>query len=111
MHLAILALTMRAVLTRKPFAIAITEELNPGAIDNRFSGPGARRFDICTSIVFCLRLSVEKSGTGQSRPAIDRMLATSPVVCQSSKANRIVWFPDRFGVIFGAVAKIFNKLW
>lgn len=28
---------------------------------SRFSGPGARRFDICTSMVFCLRLRVEKS--------------------------------------------------
>lgn len=56
---------------------------------SRFSGPGAWRFDICTSMVFCLRLRVENSGTGQSSPAIDRMLDTIPVVCRSGSANSI----------------------
>jgi hypothetical protein len=35
---------------------------------SRFSGPSIRRKGICTVRVFCLRHSVEKSGTGQSSP-------------------------------------------
>ncbi len=57
---------------------------------SRFGGPGARRCVICTSMAFCLRLRVEKSGTAQSRPAIDRILATIPVVCRSGRPNRTV---------------------
>lgn len=39
-------------------------------------------------MVFCLRLRVEKSGTGQSSPAITRMLDTITVVCRSGRPNR-----------------------
>jgi hypothetical protein len=99
MNLAILASALCAMLARKPVPIA--EELDPpspvrsnrwrftGSMSTRrFSGPGARRFDICTVMRFCRRLSVEKSGTGQSRPAIDRILSTIPVVCRSGSPNR-----------------------
>ena len=37
--------------------------------------------------VFCLRQSVEKSGTGQSRPAIFSKLAAMPIVCRKAKPN------------------------
>ncbi len=36
-------------------------------------------------IIFWRRLSVEKSGTGHSSPAILRMLETMPVVCRSGR--------------------------
>jgi len=86
MNLAILASALRAVLARKP--LPIPEELDPVLSTSRFSGPDARRFDIGTVIRFCRRLTIEKSGTGQSRPAIDRMLATIPVVWRSGSPNR-----------------------
>ncbi|KIC35753.1 hypothetical protein RA26_15770 [Leisingera sp. ANG-M7] len=54
---------------------------------NRFSGPAARRPDIWTVMDFWRRLRVEKSGTGQSSPAIVRMLPTIPVVCFSGRPN------------------------
>lgn len=52
---------------------------------SRFSGPVARRWGMSTTKDPCLRLRVEKSGTGQSSPAIFRMLATIPVVCRSGR--------------------------
>lgn len=55
---------------------------------SRFSGPGARRLGIQTVMVCCRRLSVEKSGTGQSSLASCTMLPTIPVVCQSGSPNR-----------------------
>lgn len=76
---------MGAVPACQPFAIA--EELDPGAVDQQGSGPGARRLGTCTVMVFCRRLRVEKSGTGQSSPVIDRMLATIPVVCRNGRPN------------------------
>jgi hypothetical protein len=47
---------------------------------SRFSGPSARRKGICTGRVFCLRHSVEKSGTGQCSPANFSWFATIPEV-------------------------------
>lgn len=54
---------------------------------SRFSGPGARRLDIPTEMLFCLRLRVEKSGTGQASSAISRMLDAIPVVCRRGRPN------------------------
>lgn len=70
---------MRRTFDRVPFPLLST---------SRFSGPGAWWIEICTVIRFCLRLRVEKSGTGQPRPAIGRMLATMPVVCLSACPDR-----------------------
>ncbi len=50
---------------------------------NRSSGPGAWRLDTRTVIRFWRRLRAEKSGTGQSGPAIDKRRATLPGVCRS----------------------------
>lgn len=87
MDLAVLAPAVRAVLARQPLSIA--QNLIPVLSTSRFSGPDARRPDIWTAKVFCLRLSVEKSGTGQSGPAIFRMLATMPVLCRSGRPKSI----------------------
>jgi len=54
---------------------------------NRLRGPGARRLETSTMMVYCLRLRVEKSGTGQSSPAICTMLDTILVVCRSGRQN------------------------
>ena len=80
MDLAILAAALCAMPAGKPFPIA--EEFDPGAVHQQVERTqAARRFDICTVIRFCRRLRVEKSGTGQSRPANDKILFTIPVVC------------------------------
>ena len=71
-----------------PLAGSLEPVALPGSMStSRFSGPGARRLGICTVMVFSRRLRVEKSGTGQSSPAIDRMLATIPVVCRNGRPN------------------------
>ena len=53
---------------------------------SRFKEPPDRRQGIWIVTVFCLRQSVEKSGTGQSaRPAIFSRLPTIPIVCRSAR--------------------------
>lgn len=99
MHLAVLAPAIGAVLAGQPSPLP--RNLIPVLSTSRFRGPGARRCVICTVIVFCLRLRVEKSGTGQSRPAILMMLAAIPPrhghsdqsrfhgsICRSGRPNR-----------------------
>jgi hypothetical protein len=62
--------------------------LIPVLSTSRFSGPSARRYGTWTAKVFCLRQSVEKSGTGQSRPASLSRLATIPAVWRNGNLNR-----------------------
>ena len=54
---------------------------------SKCNGPELGWQGISTSKVFCLRLSVLKSGTGQSSPAISRRLATMPVVWRQGSLN------------------------
>lgn len=83
MDLAVLASAVGPMLAREP--LSIPKKLDPCAVDQQIEGPAALRLEISTVMVFCLRLRVEKSGTGQSRPAICRMLDTIPVVCRSGR--------------------------
>ncbi len=51
---------------------------SPALSTGRLSGLDTWWFDICTMIFFWRRLRLEKSGTGPSRPDIDKMRATIP---------------------------------
>ena len=55
----------------------------------RFSGCPGARYGICTAIRAWRRHSVEKSGTGQSSPAIRTRLSTNPTVWRSGRPKRI----------------------
>jgi hypothetical protein len=55
---------------------------------SRFRFSPDRRNGIWIVKVFCLRHRVEKSGTGQSRPASLKRLATIPIVWRSASPNR-----------------------
>ncbi len=73
-----------------PFTI--TEELDPGAVHEqvqRASRAAIRDLD-WPARVFCLRHSVEKSGTGQSSPANFSRLAIMPEVWRNGSLNRIL---------------------
>ena len=55
----------------------------------RFSGLASDASNTFTLINLCLRLRLEKLGAGRSIPAIDKMLATIPVVCQEEPERNI----------------------
>jgi len=55
---------------------------------SRLRGPSERRKGIWMLTVFCRRHRVEKSGTGQSKPAIFSRLATIPIVCRRASPKR-----------------------
>ena len=62
-----------AMLARNP-----PPTFSPALSTGRLGGLDAWWFDICTMIFFWRRLRLEKSGTGPSRPDIDKMRATIP---------------------------------
>jgi hypothetical protein len=115
MHLAPLASALHPMLAGLPFITrqwfackpregAIAKERDPGAVycpaghcaaisregTSRFSGPSARRKGICTVRVFCLRHSVEKSGTGQCSPTNFSRRATIPQVWHNGSLKKIL---------------------
>ncbi len=74
------------MLARAPLAFA--GRLDPGAVDQKVQGTGARAQGIWTVSPLERRPKVLKSGTGQSRPASLSRLATSPVACRGASPNR-----------------------
>jgi hypothetical protein len=85
--LAPLARPGGAVLAGGP--LALSGGLDAGAVDQQVQGTGARTArDLDGQPARAPAERGSKSGTGQSRRASFRRLATSPVVCRSASPNR-----------------------